>query len=132
MTSFQGICLRHSKYHSLNHCSARRFYIQWLVLCYNHTIWRQWRRLNNVQWLSIVYVQAWLRSTCWNSWMRENHLNWVLYTSGMLAFRMDEETLQTMTATDDQKLKKGKGPGSKKRSMKTEERLLMKLLIILT
>ena len=91
--SFQGICLRHSKYwlHSLNDCSARRLYIQWLVFWFNHSIWRQWRQLN------IVYVQAWLRSTCWNSWMRENHVNGVLYTSGMLAFRMDEQTLRRTT-----------------------------------
>ena len=69
MISFQGISLRHSKYwrHSLNDCSARRLYIQWLVFWCNHSIWRQWRRLNNVQWLSIVYVQAWLPSTRWNS-----------------------------------------------------------------
>ena len=32
----------------------------------------------------------------------------VLYTSDMLAFRMDEKTLQTMTATDDQNYRKGK------------------------
>ena len=30
-----------------------------------------------------------------------------MYTSGTLAFRMDEQTLQTMTATEDQKLQKG-------------------------
>ena len=41
MISFQGICLRHSKYcrHSLNDCSARRLYNRWIVFCFNHSIW---------------------------------------------------------------------------------------------
>ena len=79
--SWCDVILRHLKdwRHSFNDCSARILYLQWLVICFNHSIWRQWRRFDNVHWLSIVYVHAWLQSTRWTSWMRENHVNGVLY-----------------------------------------------------